>query len=138
MGSKQKQPIQISQLPEKRVFDFRRDTANYYKIHQEDNNVGSSLFDMTEHGAVIDDFEQRTDSILSSQDIERLQKEVNAGYRKEQKAKQELQRLAAMAPQVRQADDQNEQQLVGDILDDFAPQRGQNVNEDGMLVPPGL
>ena len=101
MGSKQKQPIQISQLPEKRVFDFRRDTANYYKIHQEDNNVGSSLLDMTEHGAVIYDFEQRTDSILSSQDIERLQKEVNAGYRKEQKAKQELQRLAAMAPQVR-------------------------------------
>jgi len=107
----------VDQMPQKKVFDFRKNTANYklYKenegkpIHEE-QKIASSLLDITESGAVLFnnfDFEQRADSNLEPEDLLRLQREINHNRKKQLKAEQNRQKGLHPdgSPLVREADD---------------------------------
>jgi hypothetical protein len=64
----------VESIPEKIVYDFRKNTSNY-RLLQDKSLMGN--FD-----GFAFDFEQRCDSIIEEGDLARLQKEFDRNYKK--------------------------------------------------------
>ena len=88
------------------------------------------------------DFDQRSDSIIEEQDLERISREINHNNKKQDHEKKNKEKGLRPdgTPLVRQADGaQNEQMIGGDnMFEGAANRRGQFINEDGMIVPASM
>jgi len=88
--------VKVDKLPQKKVYDFRKNTNNYQYLLNENKKgeeVPSSLIDMATIGVVdpaLYEFEKRCDSIISESDLPRLEKEIKHNMKKEQQRRRNL------------------------------------------------